>query len=115
MSPSSRLQRSDCPSNDNRTIHSQSIDVMLSQAVEYFEEILGQCTNQSAEYVDQTDMQSQRKRKKKRRKRKRKHHRRPPLPPIYSQNLDQFGSTFYCRRALLQNPNGTVFFGVRKR
>lgn len=113
MSSSSRLQRSDCPLNDNRTIRSQSTDIMLNQAVEYFEEILGQCTNQSAENVDRTDVQSQRKRKKKRRKRK--HHRRPPPPPIYSQNPDQFGSTFYCRRALLQQPNGTVFFGVRKR
>jgi hypothetical protein len=33
----------------------------------------------------------------------------------YSKNRNTYGSTFYCRKALLQKPDGTTYIGIRKR
>lgn len=120
------------PLNENLNNHqnalsqTKSFDRMLNQAVEYFEQILGQCTNQSNATSIQNEIQSPRslekgrtlkKRRKRRRERKicRRMFRNQDEVTSDSQNPDRFGSTFYCRRALLQNPDGTTFICIRKR
>lgn len=111
--------------NKNSLSQTKSFDRMLDQAVDYFEEILGQCTNQSNATSLENETQSPHSLEKKRKLKKKKKRRRKICRRMFanhdemtssgSQNPDRIGSIFYCRRTLLQNPDGTTFICVRKR
>lgn len=104
---------------DKQLNSTKSFYQTIDQAVEYFEQILNQCTNFSDKSSRQKlDVKSNIENKKSNfkincRKWCEEQNQRIDKSNIKPQNIN--GSIFYCRKALLQKPYGTTYICIRKR
>ncbi len=127
--------------NEKQVMKTKSFDQIIDQAVEYFKQILDPCATSSNTSLIQNIVQEERRNIKKRdyenilhslnkkqkinsRKWSEEQNRRitkydDPIDDnditYYSKNQNTYNSTFYCRKALLQKPDGITYICIRKR
>jgi hypothetical protein len=91
----------------------KKFDQTINQAIESFEQILAQCATPSNTTNDASSKLQAKKKHCEDFLRSLNKNRR--IAKYRSKNRNSYGSTFYCRKALLQKPDGITYILVRKR